>query len=531
MTGPGTYNGSPWRSRFLRTPKIGLELAARADFAAAGAIAAVSLGAKTGSDAFFFLTKAPGKAATATRVRVTGLGGWQGDIPKDDLLPALRRPKDLDVDVDGRRTRLAAVPRRGDLYYLAVRPNRVDAQVREYVQYGEERGVHHGDLVKSNATDGTWFRQTRARVTSRWALPYNSGYDYSAVDNSVGALLNGRFVGVDPLPGVDAELLGAVLNSTFTTVSRLLEGVATGNEGAFDVGPPSVRVMRIPDPRVILGSTGEGAVRAAWQAILADRALPAAPLGDSTVPVLRARLDAAVLVGLGMGRGDAAVLRDRVYRSYSRWRQAVEGVEDSMQGHRKALAKRGGTRTVNPVVRAARTVHDEMQPTPALLGELAAPDETIELVDPVMPRGPADQGLLFEATIVTGMDGQPLDLGSEDRVALAAYLRGLGMTGLLPLPTAAARCRRILDEAVAASAAHLDEALIRAAAHAEGEQVEKVARAVHAQWQAQSIKAIRDAHTPKDADEPLTGEDADGEEASLFNPTPLVPPPPVTTAS
>lgn len=521
-TAAPTYNGSPWRSRFLRAPKIGLELAARDDFAAVSEVATVSLGAKTGADDYFFLTRSPSRAATASRVRVRGKGGWEGDIPKADLLPALRRPKDLDVEVNGQRTRLAVVPRRGDLYYLAVRPDRIDRVVREYLQYGEAQNVHRGDLVRSNATDGDWFRQTRARVTSRWALPYNSGYDYSAVDNTVGALLNGRFVGVHPLADTDAELLGAVLNSTFTMVSRLLEGVSTGNEGAFDVGPPSVRVMRIPDPRKILGSAGEDDVRSAWQAIAEDGTLPHAPLANGTVPPLRARLDEAVLVALGMGRGDAAILLDRVFRSYSRWRAAVEGVEDAMQEHRKALAKRGGTRTVNPVVRAAKTVHDEMQGLPLLLAELAERDETIELVDPVMPRyRDPDQGLLFEATTVAAPDGQPLDLGSDERVGLAAYLRGLGMSGPLPLPTNAARCRRVLDEAVATSNTHLAEALRRAEAHVGDDSVEKVARAVHAQWQAESIKMLRAAHAQSSSEF-----DNFDDEPSLFNASPLVPPAP-----
>lgn len=62
-----------------------------------------------------------------------------------------------------------------------------------------------------------------------------------------------------------------MLNSTFTTVSRLLEGVSTGNEGAFDVGPPSVRLMRIPDPRWIAASAGQADARAAWQAVVAAK--------------------------------------------------------------------------------------------------------------------------------------------------------------------------------------------------------------------------------------------------------------------
>ena len=414
------------------------------------------------------------------------------------------------------------------MFYLAVRSNRFDRVVREYVHYGEENGVHRGDLVQSNAAGGDWFRQTRARVTSRWALPYNSGYDYGAVDNAAGAVLNGRFVGVDAVAGVDQDLLGAVLNSTFTMVARLLEGVATGNEGAFDVGPPAVRVMRVPDPRAIAGTEGESEVRASMAAILADGALPHSPLSNEMVPPLRRRLDRAVLLALGLNQGDTAVLLDRVYASYARWRGAVEGVEDSMQLHRKALTKRGGARTTSPVVRAAGTVMNEMQGEPGLLGELAVPDNSVELIDPILPRDQLPgQGLLFDSTIVIGFDstivigqnGEALDLGSVERLALAGYMRGLGISGPIPLPKDPGRCGRLLAEATAAVDRHRAEATLRAAPHISPDLVEKVAEAVNAKWVTESISALRLAHA---ADGTTAGEEL--EEPSLFNPSPLVPP-------
>lgn len=62
-------------------------------------------------------------------------------------------------------------------------------------------------------------------------------------------VLNGRFVGVEPHARTNSDLLGAALNSTFVILTRLLEGVSTGSEGAYDVGPPAARLMVIPDPR------------------------------------------------------------------------------------------------------------------------------------------------------------------------------------------------------------------------------------------------------------------------------------------
>jgi hypothetical protein len=50
----GEYVGRPWRARFLRAPKIALQIEARPEFVPLGRLAEVSLGLKTGADSFFF---------------------------------------------------------------------------------------------------------------------------------------------------------------------------------------------------------------------------------------------------------------------------------------------------------------------------------------------------------------------------------------------------------------------------------------------------------------------------------------------
>ena len=70
------YGGAAWRSRFLRAPKIALELAARRDFRAWG-FASVKLGLKTGADDFFFLER--GSASKHFKsCSVTGCHGCHG---------------------------------------------------------------------------------------------------------------------------------------------------------------------------------------------------------------------------------------------------------------------------------------------------------------------------------------------------------------------------------------------------------------------------------------------------------------------
>lgn len=514
---PPVYNGAPWRSRFLRGPKIGLELAARNDFVALGApeVSTVRLGLKTGNDAFFFLDRA-GKS-TASRVTLRGLGGFVDDFPLADVRPGVRTPKELDT-ADGR---LAAVPVRrgryaGDTYYLFPRTNRLDGHVKAYVEYGEARDVNDGKLVKSNAeSTSQWYCQTRAQVTSRWVLPYNSGYDYGAIDNSIGAVLNGRLVGVEPANGIDADVLGGILNSTFVTLMRLLEGVSTGNEGAFDVGPPSARVMRVPDPRKMTSSGAVG-VAAVMREIVAAGVLPHAPLANGTVPPLRQKLDLAVLAALGLDKGEAAVLVDRMYQSYARWRAAVEAVEDQMQEHRRALSRRGGGRSVSAEDRAARTVWDEMSPAYApLLNDLLASDH--DLLDARLRSDDnAAQDALFDAAMALDSNGDALDLGDQARLDLVRYLRGLGVNGALPVLRDAEACRAGVAAMQGVDASFVEEAARRAKSHVSDDLVDQVVTMARRAWIAKSITALRQAMSASD-EEPAA-------DPSLFETDGLVPP-------
>jgi hypothetical protein len=144
--------------------------------------------------------------------------------------------------------------------------------------------------VRNNGRPRRWDRQRRDLVDSLWALPYNSAYDYGAHDNAARCVLNGRFVGVQPHDDTDSDLLGAALNTTFVIVTRLLEGVSTGSEGAYDVGPPAARLVRIPDPRKFQ-EPGTAKVREVLATMRRENVMPAAPDRQGEVSNLRRSLD------------------------------------------------------------------------------------------------------------------------------------------------------------------------------------------------------------------------------------------------
>ena len=514
------YVGSTWRSRYLRSPHVAHDLDARADYVAVGDLAEVDLGAKTGADDFFFVDVL-GPGATGSRRKVRGYKGWVGEIGRDHLRAAIRRPQDLDSP-NGRRFVIA--PRRLPSAYLAPRDRARDAGVQDYAAFAEGHRIHERDLVQSNA-GRRWYQQTRKVLAAAWVLPYNSAYDYFAVDNTTArAVLNGRLVGVEPRPGVDSDLLGAVLNSTFTIAARLLVGVQTGNEGAYDVGPPAVRVMRVPDPRAF---SDEGAVRVkmALDAIRKADLTPPAPSDSAAVNPLRRELDLAILEALGETRGDAAVILDRVYQSYARWRRAVKVVELQVQSNRRALAARGGSRQQDPVDRAARAVLDEIRNQYKVDVSWLSDSAAQEWLDAVAPDADHQDALLARTTVKL-RSGEVVDLRDGARVRLVAGLRWLGLSGALPIATDTHRVGAFVDQFEGRKAGLGSAAAKHASTHVGPDSVPRVVERVERLWAAEQATALK-AAIPQP--EEVARKEGAGlrAEPSLFDAEGLVPPAPV----
>lgn len=426
------YLGAAWRSRFLRAPKVALALARRPDFVAVGELAKVSLGLKTGADKFFFLRAeptSPQDPAPRGQTKLKGFEGWKGYLANQDLIPALVGPAQLDQG-EGRRF---VVPKNTGRHYVFPQPGRLRADIAEYIRLGELAAISKQSLVVQNAAGGDWYRQTRALVRDPWALPYNSAYDYGAWDNAAGAVLNGRFIGAKPLEGIDTDLLGAVLNSTFAALGRLTEGMATGTEGAFDAGPPAVRRIKVPDIRSIGAPDREHIIDVLEQIRKSDTMM-AGPDNQASVPPLRRRLDEALFRALGLSAGQAAAQLDTMYASYARWRRDVAEVEQQMRRNRSQLSRSGRSRTTDPIVSAGRRVWEEIaHQFKVYPSEYLVEDEQLDEV--TLPKGVAypDHPRLIEPGVLS--DGvHRVDLGSHERTRYAAMLSAIGFTGPLLIP-------------------------------------------------------------------------------------------------
>ncbi len=445
-----TYGGSTWRSRFLRAPKVAIELADRPDFVKIDELATARLGLKTGCDKFFYVfrvdapaTRRPGlPRRSGGTVRVRGMGGlWEGHISVRDLAPAVLNPHQL----THRTGRVFVVPGQIETLYLLPRARAPTGDLRDYVRTAERADVNKRKLVQSNASERRWYRQARGIVRSRWALPYSSAYDYGAFDNSGGAVLNGRFVGVDPRDDIDPEMLGAVLNSTFVIVARLLEGTTTGVEGAFDVGPPAVRKMMVPDVRRISDDVGRS-IRDIVGEMRGQDVMPPAPNRRAEVDRLRHRLDVEVLRGLGATAGEASSVVGRVYENYARWRASVEDVEVMMRGYRREMSRQGRARSTRPIDLAARRIWDELEHTVKAYPRdfLSHEEDTDSVYLPRRIRPPAQKPLLQPGFLPIG-DGKGVDLGSYERVRYAAMLTSLGFEPPYDIPRDSDKAGAIVD--------------------------------------------------------------------------------------
>lgn len=496
------YIGSAWRARFLRAPKVALKLADLPGFVPLGKLATARLGLKTGNDAFFFLSRRPDNGAKEKQlvrrhgtIAVKGMNNWVGDVSSRDVRPAVLNPHAL-FERDG--SRVFTIPRNTETLYLLPESGRLRADIGTYIRLGENVGVPKGKLVKSNGGGDAWYRQVRAIVDSPWALPYNSAYDYGAWDNPSGAVLNGRFVGVDPMDNVDSDLLGAALNSTFAVIGRLLEGVATGVEGAFDVGPPAVRRIMLPDVRR-LSKSGHDAVQRALDDIRRANEMPPAPSRSVDVPRHRLRLDLALLYGVGLTKGEAMALLGQMYESYARWRGDVEDVEKQMRENRKQMSRTGRSRAVSPIVRTAQRVWEELQHTaPAVPATLLTAADKLESVN--VPRGfsVSDNLPLLEPGLIVGRDGRRVDVGTFERVRYAAMLAELGFESQLLIPTDSAKAIAIVDHVCLLGEQLRAEARRLILAHvSDSVTVEAVTQAVEGHWH----RRCRDAGMASPQDE------------------------------
>jgi hypothetical protein len=264
--------------------------------------------------------------------------------------------------------------------------------------------------------------------------------------------------------------------------TRLLEGVSTGAEGAYDVGPPAARLMAIPNVRLMSGDRAER-VREALDTLRQADLMPPAPDRRAVAHPSRHALDVAVLTALGVGEGEAQYLTGKLYESYARWRGAVEDAEAIMREYRRAMGASGQSRGTSPTTLAARRVWDELAATtPLLPGAALRPEDELEEVDVAGSFSLPDQEPLVDPGRVPTVDGKDIDLGSFARARYAAMLLKVGFAPPLSIPREHGTAARVVDTFDRALDAFRRAALEKAQAYVGGGRAEDVAHGAERLW-------------------------------------------------
>ena len=170
--------------------------------------------------------------------------------------------------------------------------------------------------------------------TILWSIMHQ--YRHLAPHNPEGFPANDNLLLIDPLPGVEARLLAALLNSHLQALLKLGHG-RRRNEGMLKMQASDVKEMLVPDPRRIAAAASRRIV-AAFDA-MAHRTV--GKVADECLRADRRRLDRAVLRALGFAAA-AEPLLDRLYATLT------EGHRDERRWEVDAVARRRRVRPEAP---------------------------------------------------------------------------------------------------------------------------------------------------------------------------------------
>jgi hypothetical protein len=205
------------------------------------------------------------------------------------------------------------------------------------------------------------------------------------------------------------------------------------------------------------------AIFAEWES--RDEMLPG-PTRTAHVDALRHRLDLAILVALGLTRGEASSIVGSLYESYARWRASVENVETMMRANRREMTRNRTGRTVNPIALAAERVWEELSPDfPPLPRSLLLEEDEFDSVDAQndLDFDSRQPGLLPGAIALQG--GGYADLGSFDRVRYAAMLLHSGFEPPVQILRSAKKAGAVVEAFETTRRLLLQEADRRASAY------------------------------------------------------------------
>lgn len=236
----GKYVGDKWNGQYLRAPDIFFSILEKSSdkLTRLGDIAVVRRGYATGANGFFYLEPL-GAGEKPGMIRVRNGDGWEGDLEKEFLKPAITSPRDLDE--------IAIKPEDMKTYIFVCNKSKDElcgTQALEYILWGEERRYHNRSTLRSRSQ--WWNVGASHKEYVAWA---RTNAERHNVHINLGVELDNNFFGIKFLNGYEHP--GAlILVSTFSILTKELYGRSYGGgSGPIKLEGSDLTKMITIDPR------------------------------------------------------------------------------------------------------------------------------------------------------------------------------------------------------------------------------------------------------------------------------------------
>ena len=208
-----------------------------------GDFATVRRGIASGANSFFWLTREQAEAEGIPAELLRPVVGRTRDVPGD----MLEADDMVRLEDAGRPTLLLCLDGRA--------PENLPPRVREYIQRGEQQGLHQRALLR---TRRPWYRMER-RTPPPLLFAYLGRRNSRFVRNRAGVVPLTCFLCVYPHPQVGdrVDSLWRVLNAPETIRNLRLVGKSYGG-GAIKVEPRNLERLPIPDHLAVSVANGGG---------------------------------------------------------------------------------------------------------------------------------------------------------------------------------------------------------------------------------------------------------------------------------
>ena len=449
------YRGGKW-GQYVRAPDVWFDLNRRVAgrMVPLQELAVVRFGFKTGADKFFcvtdvtqhYLDRIPDPQEFQRRWGISRKDTRRIRIVQDgQKVEHLVERRFLEPELHSQMEVERAVVHTADVGRMVINASVPRSRLRrthfaKYVAYAEREGWHTGSTIASRAQSRPWYDLGLRPKLERADICWSKGQQYRHVIplNKDKLPVNCALYDLWARDNSSTELLWAILNSTFVSLSKHQFARSAGVEGNVQTDVVSVNMMLVPDIR-------KSSIAAAQRAVAACEKIAQRNAGrylsDEFDLDDRRELDDAVLEMLGIEDADErTALRDGLYQAMTDMHNAIRAREVIAQKDRRQ-AKRRATVTALDIAEeiwSERRLDLHLLQFPDDFVPRQYDGETFSLPDGDVEVGAAmiamDQLLQIGTIRVGGKDGEVLNVSSHARARFIEALSECHRSGEVRLP-------------------------------------------------------------------------------------------------